>query len=194
MVPSPGTVTNNNIEKTEVLHGLEATFNRIFHVFSNIKNSWVVCADHTAPSVIIEVEQLKNEYSNLKRRGVKTRYITEVTKDNVHYCKEMMQFLTELRHLDGVKGNFGISDNTTYMASAVMQEAQPLSKLIYSNAKQIVEQHQYLFETLWNKATPAQQKIKEIEEGIKPDVIEVIQNTLRAKEIYLDSVRFLKKK
>jgi two-component system sensor histidine kinase VicK len=188
---SSETVANNgnNSEKTEVLNGLEVTFKRILYVFSNIKKSWDVCADHTAPSVTINIEQLKNEYINFKDRGVKTRFITEVTKDNIHYCKEMMKFITELRHLDGVKGNFGVGDTTVYLASATMEEAKPVSQLLYSNAKQIVEQNQYLFETLWNKAAPAQQKITEIEEGIKPDVIEVISNAARAKELYMDSVR-----
>jgi two-component system, OmpR family, sensor histidine kinase VicK len=189
---SPATFANDddsNIEKTEVLHGVENTSKRILHVFSSIKNSWDVCADCTGPSVTIEVEQVKKQYLNFKNRGVKTRYITQVTKDNIHYCKEMIKFITELRHLDGVKGNFGISDGVVYMAISTMQEAKPVSQLIYSNTKQIVEQHRYLFQTLWNKATPAQQRITEIEEGIKPDVIEVIQNAVRAKELYFDLIK-----
>jgi two-component system, OmpR family, sensor histidine kinase VicK len=188
---SPATVANNgdSIEKMEVLRGVEDTAKRILHVFSSIKNSWDVCADYTGPSVTMGVEQLKKEYLNFKDKGVRTRYITEVTKDNIPYCKEMMKFVTELRHLDGVKGNFGIGDRAVYMAVATMQEAKPVSQLIYSNSKQIIEQHQYLFETLWNKATPAQQKIIEIEEGVKPDVIEVIQSAVRAKDLYLDLVK-----
>ena len=42
----------------------------------------------------------------MKERGVRIRYITEITKENVIYCKELMNF-SEVRHLDGVKGNFG---------------------------------------------------------------------------------------
>ena len=39
-----------------------------------------------------------------------------------------------------------------------------------------MEAQQYLFETLWAKAIPAQYKIKELEEGIKPDFIETIRD------------------
>jgi signal transduction histidine kinase len=39
----------------------------------------------------------------------------------------------------------------------------------------MIEQQQYFFETLWNKAIPAEQRIREIEEGIKPEVIETIR-------------------
>jgi signal transduction histidine kinase len=41
--------------------------------------------------------------------------------------------------------------------------------------KSFVEQQQYFFETLWNKAIPAKQRIREIEEGIEPEVIETIR-------------------
>ena len=39
-----------------------------------------------------------------------------------------------------------------------------------------VEQQQYFFETLWTKATPAEQKIREIEEGIMPVRTKILEN------------------
>ena len=57
-----------------------------------------------------------------------------------------------------------------------MQKAKPLKQLIYSNVKEIGEQQQYVFNTLWNKAIPSKEKIKEIEEGIIPEFIDIIQN------------------
>ncbi len=41
--------------------------------------------------------------------------------------------------------------------------------------KEVIEQHKYIFETLWEKSIPALQKIREIEEGLQPDVIEISQ-------------------
>jgi hypothetical protein len=37
---------------------------------------------------------------------------------------------------------------------------------VYSNVKEDLQQQQYLFEILWNKTTPAEQKIIEIGEGV----------------------------
>jgi hypothetical protein len=76
-----------------------------------------------------------------------------------------MKIITEVRHLDGIRVNFGVS-NWEYIATAMLKEAQPLPQLIYSNARNIVEQYHYLFDTLWSKAIPAEQRIREIEEGI----------------------------
>jgi two-component system sensor histidine kinase VicK len=42
--------------------------------------------------------------------------------------------------------------------------------------KGFVEQQQYFFDMLWKKAIPAEQRIKEIEEGLKREFIETIQD------------------
>ena len=41
----------------------------------------------------------------------------------------------------------------------------PRQQVISSNVRAILDQQQYVFETLWNKAIPAEQKIRQIEEG-----------------------------
>jgi signal transduction histidine kinase len=134
------------------------------------------------------VDAIKNERLKAKRRGVNFRYITEITKDNLSYCKELSEF-AEVRHLNGVKGNFEISKirikgewKGEYIATATLQEAEPVTQLIYSNVKEIVEQEQFVFDTLWDKAIPFLVRIKEIEEGIKPEVIEIIADPKEALE------------
>ena len=74
-----------------------------------------------------------------------------------------------------------------------MQDSQPLQQIIYSNVKEVIEQHKYLFETLWEKSIPALQKIREIEEGLQPDVIEIIRDSGRTKELYQSLVKCAKK-
>jgi len=44
-----------------------------------------------------------------------------------------------------------------------------VSQIIHSNAREIIDQHQYLFDTLWNKAIPAEQRAREIEENKPAD-------------------------
>jgi two-component system, OmpR family, sensor histidine kinase VicK len=97
---------------------------------------------------------------------VKLRYVTEITKDNISYCKQLLTtMLYELRHLDGMKGNFYISDSA-YLAPATFHEkGKPASQIIYSNVKEIVEHQRYVFDSFWNRAVPAERRIKEIEEG-----------------------------
>ena len=57
------------------------------------------------------------ECSLLKSKGVKLRWITDITKENLHWCKKFMK-IVEVRHIDGIKGAFGIHDSSYYLASA----------------------------------------------------------------------------
>jgi two-component system sensor histidine kinase VicK len=41
-----------------------------------------------------------------------------------------------------------------------LQEAKPLTEVIHSNAQDFIQQGQYIFDALWNKAVPAEQKLK----------------------------------
>jgi signal transduction histidine kinase len=115
----------------------------------------------------------------LKAKGIRQRFVTEITAENVKYSKELACYV-ELRHLQGVKGNFGVVDGKEYGAAANIYAMQPPVEFIYSNVKAFVEQQQYFFELLWNKAIPAEQRIREIEEGRTPEKLDIIQDTQKS--------------
>jgi signal transduction histidine kinase len=150
-----------------------------------------ICADYTWPSVAMGMEVFKKGLYELKARSVRSRFVTDITKDNIEYCKELMQ-ISELRHLDGIKGNFAINEKG-YIASATLQEASLLQQVIYSNVRAILDQQQYVFETLWNKAIPAEQRLREIEEGIEAEVFETITNHEVVSQILVDLAKSVKK-
>ena len=52
------------------------------------------------------------------------------------------------------------------------------SYLIFSNVRVFVEQQQYIFDNLWEKAIPAKQRIKEIEQGSKREFIETFRDPI----------------
>jgi hypothetical protein len=54
---------------------------------------------------------------------------------------------------------------------------------IMSNIKEFVDQQQYIFEMMWNKAIPAKQRIKEIEKNLKREFIETIQDQVEVQSI-----------
>ena len=153
-------------ERTEVVYGIDNVINIVLQFLSQTNNKIDACVDYTRPSLAIDFLALKNAFLNAKKRGVKLRYVTEITKDNISYCKQLLTTMVyELRHLDGMKGNFYISESA-YLAPATFHEkGKPASQIIYSNVKEIVEHQRYVFESFWNRAVPAKQRIREIEEG-----------------------------
>lgn len=167
-------------EKTEMLIGAEATTKRVWEFFSNVSNEFDVCANSAAPSN--EMTMFRDAYEDMKNKGIKIRWVTDITKDNLTHCKNLTQY-ADLRHISSLNGNFAVSE-TEYIATATRREGQPLPKLIYSNSKEMVEQQQYLFLTLWDKALPAEHRIREIEQGVEPQRIAVIYDAGQALELY----------
>jgi two-component system, OmpR family, sensor histidine kinase VicK len=108
-----------------------------------------------------------------KNSGAKVKFLTDITRINA-LLQGAHGIVYELHHLDGLKGNFGVNESE-YLASATLQEAKPIIEFIYSNVKAIVEQYHYLFRTLRNVPVPAEQRIKEIEEGIIPYGTKLVQ-------------------
>jgi two-component system sensor histidine kinase VicK len=178
-------------EKTEVVRGIENIIKATLTRFSLTKHTIDSCIDKDNPKTIMTQNRIVTAINDIKNRGIKTRLITEITKDNLSYCKELSELTTEVRHLEDIKGNFSISDRSIYQATAMGDfsrltlikpqveklEPEPITESIYSTMGTFVVQQQYFFEMLWKKAIPAKQRIKEIEEDLKREFIETIQDS-----------------
>jgi hypothetical protein len=74
-------------------------------------------------------------------------------------------------------------------STAFGQESKILPHMVVSNVRFFVEQQQYFFETLWNKAIPAKQRIKEIEEGAKREFVETIRDSSEIEKIGFELIK-----
>ncbi|MDQ4015259.1 MAG: HAMP domain-containing histidine kinase [Thermoproteota archaeon] len=170
--------SNTSSERTEIWYGVENIISRSLEVLSKIRATYDLCLDSYGVSPILETEPIRKAYFELRNRGVKIRIITEITTHNISYCKEMMK-IGDVRHLEGIKGNFVIADGAKYAGIANTDDGK-LPQLISSNVMAFVEQQQYFFDMLWNKAIPAKKRIKEIEEGRSPEKLEIIEDTQKS--------------
>src|SRR5919202_2472107 len=178
-------------EKTIVLTDPTEIINNVVNHFSHIKHVADTCADSNAPYSHFILKPVRDSFIQLKNRGVRIRFITEITKENLPYSKELMK-IVELRHLDGIKGNFGISDGIDgieYRASPTSKKEETPSEYIISNVRSLVEQQQYFFDMLWSKAIPAKQRIKEIEQGAKREFVETIRDPSEIQKMGFELVK-----
>jgi two-component system, OmpR family, sensor histidine kinase VicK len=97
---------NDLVEKMEIFYGADKAISEELQFFFKTKRQIDTCMDHTRPSLAIGIESIKRSFVDAKNRGVKLRYLTEITDANISYCKELMSIVDEVRHLDGIKGNF----------------------------------------------------------------------------------------
>lgn len=171
----------------EVLHSAQVV-NAISDLFSGAEDRIDICGNSKFPYKIFSFETVKNSSLVAKNRGTKQRFIFEITKDNINYCKATMN-LGNLHHMEEAEANFMLNENA-FLGSITLSEPE---QAIYSNLGEILEQQHSIFEALWNKSLPAEDMINEIEAGVEPEVLELISDRNKATEIYVDLARSVEK-
>ncbi|HYO05724.1 MAG TPA: HAMP domain-containing sensor histidine kinase [Phototrophicaceae bacterium] len=181
-------------QRTDVLYGSENVLDTISRFLSKSKTI-DSCGDEMAPSLVIEMQDYQRLLSSIPEKKIKVRYITNITKDNLNYCKELMKYFGDIRHLDGLKANFSVSESEYLASSATtpdLEPPKPIEQIIYSNVKDIVDQQKFVFESFWDRAILGEQRIKEIEEGKPLGKTEVIQIPSKTKDLFINLVNLAK--
>jgi signal transduction histidine kinase len=168
-------------ENTELIQGTDNIVRRQVEGLISTKKQHDACCDENFPISLLSSEPVWKMCEEMQKRGILFRTITEITPRNIEQCKKMLTRM-DLRHLSDIKGNFSIEDRSTYLGAATMRPGEPPTQGILSTSKIFVEMQQYFFDTLWNKAIPAAQRIREIEEGVDPEVIETFSDASKTQD------------
>ncbi|HYA84381.1 MAG TPA: ATP-binding protein, partial [Candidatus Bathyarchaeia archaeon] len=182
---------SNKEPTTEIVHGSDKVVYRFVQFMQNAQRRIDVCVDNTRPLLALEFKQIRDAFIDAKRRGVTIRYITEITNNNLRYCTGMMSIADEVRHLDGIKGNFSVTEQE-YVSGVSFDERGFSEWMIYSNFKKIVEHQQYIFDSLWNTSTSAERKILEIKNDVSLGITEIIDDPSRTQELFIDLIKTAK--
>ena len=180
---------HNAANKTKILHSAQV-INTIVDVFYNAKHRVDVCGNSKFPSLIFSFEPIRKAIIASKNKGIRQRYIIEITKENIQYCKELMQLVDDVRHSDKIEANFGINE-IEYLGAVSLQEER--LQATYCNIKEVIEQQHYIFDNVWNKSIVANEKIREIEEGIESEFYEIITDNEKAKNVFIDLAKSIEK-
>ena len=184
-MPSPSPTPSQ--EKAQVIGDGRQTEANIIDIIYNARKFLNICGDSTLPKFILS-ETTRNALEQAKRTGVIIRCITEITKDNLSYCKELMKF-TEIRHLNKFVGNSIIGDKE-YLAQSVGHVFT--SNLTYSNENRMVEQQNSLFENFWNNATTQKEQTSTLELGVDLEEIKVLYDPNEIRTTYINLINSAK--
>jgi len=122
----------------------------------------------------------------LKSRGAKLRCITEITRDNLSKCNEIMRNF-ELFHTSCLTGSFLIADGHEYLGYLI--DGQGEERLLHINNSSFVDGQQFLINTMIDKALTANQRIIEIGRGSGDEFIETLRDPLKTKSLILELMR-----
>ena len=176
------------LEKAKIVHGTQV-INVLLDIFSSATNGISICGNPKFPSQLLSLDITKKAIA-AKNNRTNQRYLIEVGKDNIQSCRNLMEIVAQndsnFRHSGDVEANFVVSEKE-YLGSITLKE--PHQQAIYSNMKDMVEQQHRIFDSLWNRAIPIQDRISEVEEGREHEFYEVINDYKKAQEKYIDLAR-----
>lgn len=166
-MPAKGKMEHESMSRILVAYlvfGWENNRKTLIDFYRNAKSSVDVVTDAIQETVSSKIGWQWKEISDARRRGVRFRTITDLTKDNLQDCKKHMTLIDELRHLSGIGVVFGVSDIefAAMMPSSAPREETERIQFIHSDSENVVKFEQLIFEALWKRAVPAQSRINEL--------------------------------
>jgi two-component system sensor histidine kinase VicK len=201
-------LANIHSEITQVLYGDQRVKDTLSRFLSQ-QNGIDLCSDSRTTAQVLEIyKKVSSDRSNGKE--IRMRFLTDINAENIPFCKELMKLTREVRHLTGIKTNFAVRSREFIGIATLKEEllqiehkqqkmkeddeqqhkqsTQFQSHIMYSNIKGIIEQQQCLFNTLWEKAVPAEQRIKDLEEDTRSEFFKVITDNKKISRILVDLV------
>ncbi|HEY7110614.1 MAG TPA: hypothetical protein VH415_14410 [Nitrososphaeraceae archaeon] len=124
-----------------------------------------------------------NNLIGIKKQYIKIKLITEVTNDSLEYYKNIAKHI-DIRHLDGVKGNFLICDGIEYFGY-ILGNKLLHEEMIHVNDESFVSAQQYIFDSLWSVAVALKDKIVESQEPYKRQFTERIAEALETQRLIM---------
>lgn len=171
----PSTDSNTTPEDLVSDNTLTEATGAISRIVSSAVKSYNCIFDGDWLAVLLDNSLLWNEQVQLKFRHVASRFITRISQENLEPCTRLMKYV-ELRHIDNVTGYLGIKDvdeqfiyvptGMEHIAVDSTKLIKPESDLILSTNQSFIQMQSYFFERVWSVATPAMQRIAEIERSV----------------------------
>jgi signal transduction histidine kinase len=129
--------------------------------------------------------ELKKELVKREKKGLHggVRYVTNIdTKENAELASLMLNGGIRIRHVNNLPPmSFGVSHKEIAATFESMEEGSKFQNLIISTEPAYIKHFASIFEELWRNSIDADQRIRDIKEGIivAPD-IEIIRNPTEA--------------
>jgi two-component system, OmpR family, sensor histidine kinase VicK len=99
-------------DKTRILHRSQV-INAVLDIFSDAEHRIDICGNSKFLSLIFSFEPIRKAILASKNKVIKQRYVVEITKENIQYCKELLKLVyddDDVRYSDQIEANFGLNE------------------------------------------------------------------------------------
>jgi signal transduction histidine kinase len=173
-------VGRENIHQTRVLDTPSKVAKQVIHIAETSSDLSIVSFigglqliyNHFPDSYKIILDKYK------KGEGKGIRWVTNVEEESVEILKKFLDLGMQIKHVKILPPmNFAVGDKEVNTTIEKMEGGKMIQSLITSNEPTYVTYFYSIFEQLWDKGIEAQNRIRNIEEGIAEETdIEIIPN------------------
>ncbi|WP_458719711.1 hypothetical protein [Candidatus Nitrosocosmicus sp. R] len=111
---------------------------------------------------------------------IELNLIVETTKENIDRVNSLK--FPNIRHVDNLRGNMGITDQKAYMVYLFHQKSDLPDQTLFSNSPDLVKRQVSLFEKLWEISIPLSVRIRELDRNDQPKYQRMISNIYEFKD------------
>jgi hypothetical protein len=120
-------------------------------------------------------EKVMQEYSKGEHKGI--RLVTSIDRESVDIVRKFLGIGVQIRHVRNIPPiDFAVSDKEMIATIEKMESGQMIQNLLVSAEQPYIDHFASIFDELWKNGIDAKDRIKDIQEGIDTEGIEIIQN------------------
>jgi len=131
-------------------------------------------------------EKVMDKYRKGEHNGI--RIVTAIADtDNANQVRKFLDIGIPIRHAKNMPPiDFAVSDKEMIATIEKVEAGENIKSLLVSNEYTYISHFVSIFEELWKNGTDARDRIRTIDEGVEPEIFEVITDPLKASQIIVD--------
>jgi len=180
------------VSKTTVLDINEDIIKQITHLAESSSGLSIVSVSGGMQLIYNNFFDLYKNVLDGYKKGVGNgiKWIISIDKESLSLVKTFLDLGMQIRHIKNMPMmKFAVGEKEVNATIEKIEGGKMVQSLLTSNEPIYVQHFKSVFEELWRTGIDPEQRIKDIEEGLDPEVIETIEKPATVQQLYLDILK-----
>jgi nitrogen-specific signal transduction histidine kinase len=128
------------------------------------------------------------DYSRREHKGI--RLVSSIDRESLDIVRKFLAIGVQIRHVKNMPPiDFAVSDREMIATIEKIESGQMIQNLLVSTEQPYLDHFTSIFDELWKNGVDAKDRIKDIEEGVDTEGIEIIQNPAEIQKFTFDLIK-----
>jgi len=133
-------------------------------------------------------QKIMQEYTRGEHKGI--RLVSSIDRESLDIVRKFLAIGVQIRHVKNMPPiDFAVSDREMIATIEKIESGQMIQNLLVSTEQPYLDHFTSIFDELWKNGVDAKDRIKDIEEGVDTEGIEIVQNPAEIQKFTFDLVK-----